>query len=62
MSRRAVFAQTDWDRAAKAAAKVGYVIETDGKVMRLLPANPGAVPIPAADEADQDWDAALGTE
>lgn len=60
MTRRATFSQATMDRAAKAAAKVGYEVRVEGYVIRLLPIDPSAVPTPAADQADSDWDKALG--
>jgi hypothetical protein len=61
MSARASFRMGDLNRAMKAAAPFGYEVRIEGRVIRLLPTSPGAVPTPAADEADSDWDKRLGS-
>jgi hypothetical protein len=59
MSKRAVIRQADLNRALKAAAKLGYEVRVEGAVIRLLPASPQPAQAPA-DQADTDWDKALG--
>lgn len=64
MARRAaIFTQSDLDRAAKAAAKVGYVVELrPGGVIRIAPnsevAENSAVTL---DEESALWDRAIGS-
>lgn len=64
MSRRAaIFTQTDLDRATKAAAKVGYVVEIrPGGVIRIAPnsdvAENSAVSL---DEESAAWDRAIAS-
>jgi hypothetical protein len=65
MARRAAaFTQTDMDRAAKAAAKVGYVMEIRPGSIRLVPSRNPAENSPVGDCVDAEsetaaWDAAL---
>jgi hypothetical protein len=60
MSRRAPITQAELNRALKAAAKIGYEVRVEGAIIRFLPIDPSAVPIPTASQADSDWDRALG--
>lgn len=60
MSAKAAMKSGDLNRLLKAAKAHGFVVEIMGGVVRLLPFAPGAVPTPAADEADSDWDKRLG--
>ena len=57
--RAAIFTQSDLDRAAKAAARVRYVVEIRPGVVRLVPpAEPGKNS-PIDDDGAAEWDAAL---
>jgi hypothetical protein len=63
LSRRAAFSQADINRAMKAAAKVGYRVEIEGGVIRLLPAHGAtALPSPDSDSGEAAWDKALGLQ
>lgn len=61
MARRAAaFTQTDFDRAVKAAAKVGYAVEIlAGGMIRIAPHSERAENSPNSEESDP-WDAAYG--
>ena len=63
MSKRAAFSQTDMNRAAKAAASVGYqaVFDLAAGVVRLLPIDHNA-PLPSDNDAESEWDKALGLQ
>jgi len=58
MARRAaLFTQTDLDRAAKAAAKVGYVMEIrPGGVIRIAPNSQRAENSSLAEDRANPWD------
>lgn len=64
MARRAaIFTQSDFDRAVKAAAKVGYAVEIRPGAIAIVPnakaSENSSVPASGADEESNPWDAAL---
>lgn len=59
MTQRASFRQADLDRAVKAAAKRGWKVVIAGDTITLLPDSGGAA-LPSADQAEAEWDRALG--
>lgn len=61
MTARATFRQADLNRAVKVAEKHGWKVVVEGAVITLLPNGPGA-PLPSADQAEAEWDRALGLQ
>lgn len=61
MTQRATFRQADLNRAVKVAEKHGWKVVVEGSVITLLP-NTGVTPLPSADQAEAEWDKALGLQ
>lgn len=60
MTKRAVIRTGDLNRLLKAAKERGFAVELHGDVVRLLPIEGGAAVPSASNQADEDWDKALG--
>lgn len=59
MTQKAAFRQADLNRVCAVAEKRGLRVVIQGDTITLLP-NTSETPLPSADQAEAEWDRALG--